>query len=87
MNEKVQWTVNDPKDGTVTYEASWDEVSHKNDKVAAIKVVKSFDYTKDKEVKYYAEGLGLFSHTIVMGSGVRMEKLKLDGVTHVSDLE
>lgn len=84
--EILNWTTTDQMNGTIDYMASWEEVTYENKKTSVIKVQKSFESTSIKEVDYYAKGIGLLK-TVVQTSNSGMEKLKLEGISHVSGLE
>lgn len=79
QNESVSWTSIDPNQGTINYSASWRIIEKNNETYTLLRVEKSLDYTKVKEVDFYAATIGLLKIEILTSNGAGLTKLKFEG--------
>lgn len=79
QNESVSWTSIDPNQGTINYSASWRIIEKNNETYTLLRVEKSLDYTKVKEVDFYATTIGLLKIEILTSNGAGLTKLKFEG--------
>ena len=79
QNERVSWTSVDPNQGTIIYSASWSVIRKNNETYTLLRVEKSLDYTKIKEVDFYATTIGLLKTEILTSNGAGLTKLKFEG--------
>lgn len=85
QKESVSWTSVDPNQGTINYSASWRVIEKNNETYTLLRVEKSLDYTKIKEVDFYAMKIGLLKTEILTSNGAGLTKVKFDGFSDVID--
>jgi len=83
--DTITWTSVDPIKGTINYSASWRVTEKNNEKFTLLRVAKSVDYTKVKEVEFYAEKIGLLKTEVVTSDGSGLTKLRLERMSYVPE--
>ncbi len=80
------WTSTDPDKGLISYSASWVEIEKDKQKLTFLRVEKSYEYTKVKEVDYNSSESGLTKSEMLTTGGASIAKLQLEGLSEVPGL-